>query len=234
MLTESLVLALFGGALGFVIASRGARAIVAANAWTIPRTIDIRPDARVAAFALGASLLTAVLFGLMPALAASRVDVHDHLNAGGRSGTEGGPPRRTRGALIVVETALAVVLLTGAALLMRTFWNLTHVDTGFRSANVLSLTIDMSADVMGGDRRNAYRREVMDRISALPGVLAVGGGTVIPLHGVGEYYPIAVPGEAEPVIPETQIVTGDYFRALGVPLVGGRLFTESGGPAGPS
>ncbi|MGH7128047.1 MAG: ADOP family duplicated permease, partial [Planctomycetaceae bacterium] len=227
LLTESITLALAGGALGFVLAFRGIDVIVALSAGSIPRWYEIQPDVRVAAFALAASILTGVLFGLLPSLSASRIDVHDSLNAGGRSGAEGGRPAHTRGLLIVAEMALAVVLLTGAGLFIRTFWNLTRVDTGFRAENVLSLSINMSADVMGGEQRNAYRREIIRRIENLRGVLAAGGSTMIPLHGVGEYYSFSLPEDVAPITPETHIVTGDYFRALGIPLLEGRLFTEA-------
>jgi predicted permease len=227
LLTESLALALIGGVLGFVLSFPAVDAIVALSASSIPRSHEIQPDLRVAGFALAASVLTGVLFGLLPSLAASRIDFHESLKAGGRIGGEGGRRQGTRGLLIVVEMALAVLLLTGAGLLSKTFWNLMRVETGFRAENVLTLNINMSADVMGGDRRNAYRREIIREIGNLPGVLSVGGSTIVPLHGVSEHYSFSLPTDPSPFNPETHIVTGDYFDALGIPLLEGRLFTEA-------
>jgi predicted permease len=226
-LAESCVLAAAGGALGFVLAYAGVDALVALSAWDIPRSHEIRPDLRVAGFALAVSILTGLLFGILPALAASRTNVRDSLAAGGRSGLEGGRTPVGRGPLIIVEIATAVVLLASAGLLLRTVWNLTRVDTGFRSENVLSLSISMTASVMGGDARNAYRREIMQRIGNLPGVLAVGGSKDVPLHGATESYALTTPDRTEPTYPATHIVTGDFFDALGIRLVEGRLFTES-------
>ena len=229
LLTESVALALVGGALGFLLAFGVVDAVVTLSAGSIPRSYEIRPDFRVAGFALAASVMTGVLFGLFPSITASRITIRDSLNAGGRSGAETGPRRGRRSLLVVLETALAVVLLTGAGLLIRTFWNLTRTDTGFRAENVLSLSLDMSADVMGGDRRNAYRREIIQRIENLPGVLAVGGSKDVPLHGVSEWYSFSLPGRSDvpAFAPETHIVTGDYFSALGIPLLEGRVFTDA-------
>jgi predicted permease len=229
LLTESVALALVGGALGFLLAFGVVDAVVTLSAGSIPRSYEIRPDVRVAGFALAASVMTGVVFGLLPSITASRIGIQDSLNASGRSGGEGGRRQGRRRLLVVLETALAVVLLTGAGLLIRTFWNLSRTDTGFRAENVLSLSLDMSADVMGGDGRNAYRREIIQRIENLPGVLAVGGSKDVPLHGVSEWYSFSLPGRPDvpAFAPETHIVTGDYFRALGIPLLEGRVFTDA-------
>ena len=229
LLTESIVLALVGGALGFLLAFRGVDAVVALSAWSIPRSHEIQPDLRVAGFALAVSVMTGVLFGMLPSLTASRTDLNDSLAAGGRDGGAEGRRPAGRGPLIVVEMALAVVLLTGAGLFIRTIWNLTRVDPGFRADNVLSLSISMSGDVMSGDDRNAYRREIIDRIGTLAGVVAVGGSKNVPLHGVDEYYQFSLPGrpDVSAINPATHIVTGGYFRALDIPLLAGRVFTEA-------
>jgi predicted permease len=226
-LTESVVLAVAGGALGFVLAYAGVDALVALSAWDIPRSHEIQPDLRVAGFALAVSVLTGMLFGILPALAASRTNVHDSLAAGGRSGMEGGRRPLGRGPLIVVELATAVVLLASAGLFLRTIWNLTRVDPGFRSDHVLSLSISMTASVMGGDARNAYRRQIVQRISSLPGVLAAGGSKDVLLRGATEYYPLTLPGRPEPIYPATHIVTGNFFDALSIRLVDGRVYTEA-------
>jgi predicted permease len=227
LLTESVVLALAGGAAGFALAYRGVDAVVALSGGSIPRWYEIQPDLRVAAFALALSVFTGVLFGLLPSLAAARADVGDSLNAGGRSGADGGWRQRKRGFLIALEVAMAVVLLTGSGLLIRTFWNLTRVDTGFRAENVLSLSLSMSGDVMSGAERNAYRREIIDRVANLPGVIAAGGSKDVPLHGTSEYYKVTLPAKSSETYPHTHIVSGNYFRALRVPLLDGRFFTNA-------
>lgn len=122
-----------------------------------------------------------------------------------------------------------MVLLTSAGLLIKSFWNLTHVDPGFRQENVLALSVSTPSEVMEGERRLAYRRELIARIGQLPGVLAVGGSKTLPLGGGGEPFSFSVPGrtDGDPITPESgaYIVTPGYFEALGVPLVEGRLFT---------
>lgn len=232
LFTESVALALVGGILGLVLAVWGVDALVALSAGTIPRSFEIQLDVRVIGFALGASVITGVLFGLLPSLAASRVDFHEALKEGGRGGTDGSRRRGARGLLVVAEMAVAVVLLTGAGLLIKSFWNLTRVDPGFRAENVLSLSISTPSEIIfDGDRRNAYRREILRRIENLPGVVAVGGSKTIPLQGGGEPYSFGVPGrtDALPITPESgaYIVTPGYFRALRIPLLQGRVFTAA-------
>ncbi|HEX2139631.1 MAG TPA: ABC transporter permease [Woeseiaceae bacterium] len=235
LLTESLVLALLGGALGLGLAYAGLDTLVALSADTIPRPDQVDLDLRVVAFALAASILTGVLFGLAPSLAASKPDLQDSLGEGGRSSSAGRRSRDMRGALVIAQTALAVVLLVGAGLLIRSFWNLTHVDPGFTGENVLSVSISTPSEVIfDDDRRSAYRREILSRVENLPGVIAVGGSKTVPLHGGGEGYAFTVPGRAEPVAPESGvlIVTPGYFRALGIPLLQGRDFSHADETAG--
>jgi putative ABC transport system permease protein len=228
VLAESLVLATLGGGLGFVLAISGVDLLVTLGAGSIPRSHVIQTDLRVAAFALAASVTTGVLFGLLPSLTASRANLHDDLRDAGRRGAAGTRPERNRGLLVGVEAALAVILLTGATLLTRSFWNLTRVDTGFAAENVLSVQVRTDGDVMSGEERNAYRRQMIRRIAELQGVLAVGGAKDLPLHGVTESYSFTLPERPDvPLGPQTLIVTGPYFEALGIPLLAGRYFTEA-------
>ena len=228
ILTESLVLATLAGGLGFLLAVRGVDLLVALGAGSIPRSHVIQADLRVAAFTLAASLATGVLFGLLPSLTASRVNLHDDLRDGGRRGASGTRRHAHRGLLVGVEAALAVILVTGATLLARSFWNLTRVDTGFTAENVLSVTVRTDGDVMSGEERNAYRREMIGRIEGLPGVVAVGGAKDLPLHGVTESYSFTLPGSPDSEVrPQTLIVTGRYFEALGIPLLAGRSFSAA-------
>jgi predicted permease len=230
LLTESLALALLGGALGLALAYAGLDALMSLSAGTIPRPEQIEVDLRVAAFALAASLATGVLFGLAPSLAVTKADVRDSLGDGSRGTTEGRRARGMRTALVVAQTALAVVLLAGAGLLVRSLWNLTHVDPGFAGENVLAVSISTPSEVIVDEqRRSAYRKEILERIASLPGVRAVGGSKTVPLHGGGEPYAFTVPGRPEPVTPDAGvlIVTPGYFRALGIPLLQGRDFTAT-------
>jgi len=226
VLTESVVLAVIGGALGLVLASWGVDALVALSAGTIPRPDDVQLDWRVVGYTLFASLFTGVAFGLIPSLTASHVNVREALDEGGRGGTEGRKRQGVRAVLVVAQVALAVVLLTGAGLLVRSFWNLTHVDPGFAGENVLTLDVSTSSEVMDSERRDAYRKDIISRLENLPGVIAVGASKTAPLRDGGESYAFEVPGRSEPVTPESGVfpVTTDYFEALGIPLLRGRVF----------
>lgn len=229
VLTESMTLALIGGACGLILAFWGVDALVALSAGTIPRPQEIELDGRVIGFTLAASMMTGVVFGLIPSIAASQVNVQDTLNEGGRGATEGRRRQGMRGLLVVAQIAFAVLLLAGAGLLIRSFWNLTHIDPGFAGENVLTLSISTPSEVLESERRNAYRGEIIRRIENLPGVIAVGGSKTVPLMGGGEPYAFSLPGRADPITPESGVypVTPDYFRALGIPLLQGRVLTSA-------
>jgi putative ABC transport system permease protein len=229
MLTESLVLALLGGALGLVMAGAGVRALIALSAGTIPRPEAVAIDGRVAAYALLLSVVTAILFGLVPALRTAREATAQTLRDGGRGGTE----RRgagMRAALVLAQTAAAMVLLVGAGLLVNSFWRLISVDPGFRSENVLLASFSIPTDRYDdGAKMNGYRNEIMRRVGEIPGVVAVGSAKTQPLRGGGEPYEFTLPGRSGPdatMVPAsgTLIVTGGYFTALQIPMVRGRAF----------
>ena len=228
MLTESVVLALAGGALGLGLAVFGVRALLALSAGTIPRPDAVGVDGRVALFALLLSLGTAVLFGLVPALRAARGSTSDTLRDGGRGGSErrGGT---TRAALVLAQTAAAMVLLVGAGLLVNSFYRLMNVDPGFRSENVLMASLDIIEKYETTAERNGYRDELIRRVGEIPGVVAVGASKTLPLRGGGDTYEYTLPGRSGPdavMAPAsgTMIVTASYFKALEIPLVRGRLF----------
>lgn len=232
LLTESLVLALLGGALGLALASSGVRALLALSAGTIPRPEEVGVDGRVAAFALLLSIATAVLFGLVPALRASRGATSETLRDGGRGGTQ----RRgtgTRAALVLAQTAAAMVLLVGAGLLVNSFWRLVKVDPGFRPENVLVASLEIPTDrYQTPAAMNAYRGELVRRVGEIPGVLAVGAAKTQPLRGGGEPYDFTIPGRSGPdatMTPAsgTLIVSPRYFESLGIPLLRGRAFVDN-------
>jgi len=229
-LAESFLLAAAGGLLGFGLALMGVDWLVALGAGDLPRADNIRPDARVAAFALAAVLGTAAMFGSWPAIRASRGEPGQALRAGGRGGSEGRERAAARNGIVVAETALAVVLLMGSGLMLKSLWRLASVDPGFRAENVLTMSVSPPEMEGGVAERIAYRNRIMQRVRQVPGVVAVGASKTLPLHGGGEQYTFLVkdrPGvEAKPDA-GLFMVTPDYFRALGIRLLRGRDFSES-------
>jgi predicted permease len=229
LLTESVLLAVAGGGIGLAAAHWGVDGLLALTGGRIPRADEIRPDAAVAAFAVGLSVLTGILFGILPARRSLDPEVVASLESGGRGASGAGA--EVRRSLVVAETVLAALLLTGAGLLAKSFWKLIHVPSGVRPEKVLALSITIPIWKYATDEReDAYRAEVLNRLRSLPGVLAAGGSKTMPLSGGGEAYRMRLP-DAEPTAvfqPEsgTVIVTPGYFAALGIPIVRGRDFTE--------
>ncbi len=231
-LAESVMLALAGGALGLLVARVAVLLVSRLGPASIPRLTEARLDGRVFLFALAVSAVTGILFGIVPALQGSRARVSAALMEGGRSGTAGRSARLLRSTLVVVEIALAMVVLIGAGLLMRGFVRLRAVDPGFHPDNVLTMRVPL-----GGGRNNAVERRVAffhqltDRVAALPGVISVGAVSVLPLTGLGDGSMFWIDGR--PVPPSerrplgiTRGITPGYFRAMGIPLLEGRLFDE--------
>ncbi len=231
LLTESLVLALLGGAAGVGLAAWALKLLVSAGPQGIPRLSEIGLDGVALAFALAISLATGVLFGLAPALQTSRTDLAAAIREGTR-GSRGRGGTRARGVLVVVETALAVVLLAGAGLLIRSFLELQHVDPGFRAKGVVTFNVDLPASRYSDEAKlRAVTAALLERMARLPGVSAAavtvygmpfaGGVNMLTFTVAGR--PAPEPGKA-PVL-RIAAVTPDYFRALGIPLVKGRGLT---------
>jgi predicted permease len=238
LLSESVLVALAGGAVGLLLTVWGIEAFRAVEpAWagsSLQRPEAVQMDGTVVAFGLVLSVVTGLAFGLLPALRASDLRLSPALSEGG-AGAGGRRRNRAGGLLVVAETALAVVLLVGALLLVRSFWRLVEEDPGFRSEGVLALSITTDSELFAAPaERDLYRRQVIDRIAALPGVTAVGGSKTMPLRGGGEPFSFEVPGRAEEagvVRPESGgfIVTPGYFGALGIEVLHGRDFTWEDG-----
>ncbi|HLY18446.1 MAG TPA: ABC transporter permease [Bryobacteraceae bacterium] len=231
LLTESALLAAIGGATGVLLA----RAILdAAPAWlpedTLPVTLRLAFDARVAAFAVLATLLTGLLFGLAPAWQASRIPLTDALRSAGRGLTGAGTGFRS--ALAVAEIALAVMLATGAGLLLRTVLALDHVDPGYHADGVLTMYVALPLKSYATpERALTFYRATEREIGSLPGVRSVGLGFSLPLDGweIGQGFTIvgAPPvGESQQPAAHYQIVNTKYFETLGIRLLRGRPFTE--------
>ena len=228
LIAESLVLALVAGALGMMLAFWGAEALVALAPFDVVRSAGIGIDGGVLAFTLVVSLATSVLFGLVPALHASKVDLTEAVKQG-RSVT-GGRTIRTRGLLVVSEIALAVVLMTAAGLLTKSLIALYNVDLGFRADNVLVMK---ATGVRSIRENNAYFTDVIARIGLLPEVVAVGATSIPPGElsnsGSGAYFIDRRP-ETRDRATEAQalytVVTSGAFAALGIPLKSGRDFDD--------
>ncbi len=228
LLTEGVLLAIIGGALGLLLAVWGTDLLLAVTPeQLIPRFNDISLDWRVLAFTLSASVFTGLLFGLAPAVQSTRVDVNAALKEGSGQGMSGAARSRSRNVLIVLEVALSLVLLIGSTLLARTFANLSGVDPGFDPRNVLTFQISPSGERYdtAAETDELYRNAV-ERISRLPGVEAVAATNILPLMG---QFNMAVALESRPDIStaiQYRIVTPDYFRVMKMAVRRGRAFTD--------
>jgi putative ABC transport system permease protein len=230
MLTESLLLAVVGGALGLLLAEWGVDLILAFGRDSIPRADEIGLDNRVLVFTLAVSALTGVIFGLAPALQSSRADMQEALREATRGATGG--RHRLRQALVVAEVALTLVLLIGAGLLIRSFYRLQEVNPGFVDEHALSFRASLPERKYPDERQwlNFYQ-QVTQKLRALPGVEVVSVTSRVPMTDndwqsgfrvVGQ--PPPPPGQGPSM--EITVAGPDYFRAMGIPLLRGRYFTE--------
>jgi putative ABC transport system permease protein len=232
-LTESVVLAVIGGACGILLSHWLVKVLVNFAPSDVPRIEAVGVDASAVGFTLVVTLLTAVAFGLAPALAASAVDLNESLKEGSAKVAGAGRGGRLRGALVVAEVAVTLVLLIGASLIVRSFLNLQQVPLGFDPRNVLTLQLSLQGQKYrdAGARRDFFQR-LLERLEARPGVVAAGAVLIRPLEGtVGWDMPFATAGQTldeanRNAVPNYEVITPDYFRAMGIPLVSGRDFTE--------
>jgi len=231
MMVESIFLALLGGALGILIAVWGVDLLLAAGPADLPRAREVRIDGAVLAFALGASLLSGILFGLLPALTTTQAKLHDALRGGSASAAL--HPRRLRRALVAADVALALVLVSGAALLLRSFGNVVKIDPGFRPYGAVALDVSLPGGFPDDDQRQRTTfRSVLQRLRELPGTTAAGGVDYAPLSGVPtdqsfEIEGRPVPAGAQPPDEENRTVTPGWFEAMGIPLLRGRTPQET-------
>src|SRR5499426_3259626 len=230
LLAEALLLALIAGGLGLLVAMVVVGALKTMNPANLPRLDELSVDGRVMAFGLLISLVTGVLFGLFPALQASRPDLNETLKEGARgSGGVGG--QRVRGALVIAEVALSVALLIGAGLLLRSFSKLQDVKLGFEPENLLSMRISLPRNSYPGDQEAwAYYTRLLSEVKALPGVQDAALTSLTPLGGGGTSGEVQIPGRAaapDGSMPSSgwRVVSPGYLRTLGIPLRG-RDFEE--------
>ncbi|HUQ85964.1 MAG TPA: ABC transporter permease [Vicinamibacterales bacterium] len=239
LITEAVLLGLIGGAIGLALAYVSTNALIAARPADLPRLDKIRLDGTVALFTLGAALATSLIFGLIPALQATNDHLLQGLQESGRSGGGGRRTHRLRAALVVAEMALAVVLLTGAGLMIRSFVALTNVDPGFQPGGAMALRVSFQGpQYSNGEAIRTRVNTLLDRLRALPGVTSVAASSTLPLSGAGSILDFAVQGAPPPppdVNQEIAVanVTPDYFKAIGAPLKRGRVFSDLDQPKSP-
>src|SRR4030095_16604059 len=240
LLTESLVLAVAGGLLGLALAWWGVQGLKAAAPPTLPRLDEVGLDPVALAFTSIAVVVTGFLFGIAPALRGSGYALQSTLAAGGRAGIGGGSGERLRAVLVVAQVALALVLLVGSGLLVRTFARLQQVDLGFDSGHVLTAQVVLpGVKYDTDDRVMGVFNSLRDRLTTTPGVSVAGFTSDVPLAGGYSYLSFAIrgqpaprPGENSPDAVST-VATTEYFSAMRIPLLSGRLFMPSDGPNAP-
>jgi putative ABC transport system permease protein len=236
LLTESALLAFLGGLFGLGLAYLGIRSIVIgvpqdiANSILGWKLIGLNPQAL--GFTLLVSLITGIVFGLIPAFHASKPDLNDSLKEGGRTGSEGGRRNFVRSALVVCEVAIAMVLLVAAGLLIRSFARLQNVNPGFNPENVLSMQLSLPRSKYAErNQLSAFYDQAIERVKALPGVQSAAFGTNLPMSGSNSNASFAVeglqvqPGESSPH-GDPHMVTADYFKTMQIQLLSGRYFDE--------
>jgi putative ABC transport system permease protein len=233
LLTESLLLSFLGGGMGLLVSVWLTKLLVSISPANTPRLEEIRPDACVFAFTLGLTVLTGFIFGLAPALQASRVDLNGGLKEGGRGGSGGLHNKRLRSLMMVSEIALSFMLLVGAGLLIRSFARLRDVSPGFTPQNVLTMRVALvPAKYAPGEPRAQLLRQTLERLNAIPGVQSSGAVLSLPLGGDTLNVGRAYIREGRPATPEESanasylVATPDYFRTLKIPLVTGRPFDD--------
>jgi len=240
MLTESVAVAVIGGMGGIAVAYVGVAAFPSFTPGNIPRLEGVAVDPRILAFAFLASLATGVLFGILPALQAARTDVNEMLKEGAATVTTGRRGRRTRGALVVAEVALALVLLVGAGLLFRSLLEMVRVDPGFETEQLVDLSLQLGPTFTDVDRV-AFANQLIERLEGLPGTQAAAAGWTLPfVYYRGRccwntsVYDRAQPEPEESLQSMAHPVTPGYFTMLGAPLRYGRDFVAADNRVEPS
>jgi putative ABC transport system permease protein len=232
MITESVLLALAGGALGTFLAAWGIKLLILVSGDNLPPTAQVKIDGTVLGFTLLVSLVTGVLFGLAPALRTMKLNLCDSLKEGGRNIGEGLQRNLTRSVLVVIESAVAIVLLVGAGLLIRSLVRLQNVSPGFDANNVVTMRINLPEEKYASpEKPRSFFEQLQTRINGLPGVESVGMISELPLSGQLNDMPYTVEGRP-PASPDQGFdddfrrVNTEYFRAMRIPLLRGRNFTE--------
>jgi predicted permease len=228
--TESVLLAMIGGVVGVVLALWGVESLKAIGSQTVPRLREVNIDLVVLGITVAICVGTGIIFGLAPGLASARPELTETLKEGGRSSTHGTRRNRLRNGLVIAEVALALVLLSGAALLIKSFAKLQNVNPGFNPRNALTFEISLPKIQYADDPSIVrFNKEAQRRIATLPGVQSAGFSTILPLAGTNSDWSFAIQGRpsndnSPSPDEEKRQVSPDYFRALQTPLIKGRLF----------
>nr|AUN37129.1 DUF214 protein [uncultured bacterium] len=230
LITESVMLALTGGALGLVITYWGTSLALKALPDALPRVNDIKVDINVLLFTLAASIITGIVFGLAPALQTSNPNLNETLKEGGRSGTSG--RQGLRGVLVVAEIAISLVLLVGSGLLIRSFIALNHVSAGFDDRNLLTFDISLSAKEFAEPQKvRQFFKDFREKVEALPGIQSAASTELLPLGGSDSENQFFVsnrpkPSPSELPLAMSYITSPGYLKAMNIPLQQGRFFEE--------
>ncbi|HYV05090.1 MAG TPA: ABC transporter permease, partial [Blastocatellia bacterium] len=233
LLTESVLLAAAGGALGLLLASYGLELLLKLEGGNLPRINEIGIDKGVLIFTSCVSLFSGILFGLAPGLQVSRTNLNESLKEGGRSATETRGRKRLRGLLVISQTAMALVLLAGAGLMIKSFVRLQQVNPGFKPEGLLTVQVSPPGTRYGeANKQIAFNRELLERVRALPGVESAGTSSDTPPQNVSDVdvFEVAgqpVPPDQNPPLAERIILSTDYFRTMGIPLMSGRDFERT-------
>jgi len=232
LLTESSLLAITGGVVGLALSILLTKLSIVISPADLARLDQVRLDARVLGFTVGVVGLVGLLFGLAPALQASKPDLNDVLKEGGRGSREGHGRNRVRAILVVSEIALSLLLLIGAGLLIKSFLVLRDVNAGFDPHNVLTMYIGLPGDRYKAEQQATFFRELTKRAGALPGVESAGAASALPLSGGGFLVGRSFIPEGRPLVPEESFQTeyfvqaGDYFQTMRIPVKAGRTFSD--------
>jgi putative ABC transport system permease protein len=228
LLTESLVLGIASGVAGIVVAAWGLRILKGLAETSFPRVTAASLDMTAVAFAVALSLITGLVFGLAPAWQAARLVTHNALKEGGRGSSSGARSQRLRRTLVIAEMAMSLMLLVGAGLLIRSFLQLQRTDPGFRPENVLTMRFSLPDETYGKpEMQRSFYRELLDRVSKLPGVGSAGGISILPLSGGGSSGTTTIdtqsvpPDERSPEC-DWRIVLPGYFESMGIKVLHGR------------
>jgi len=231
LLTESVLLSVVGGMIGLLLGYWGVKGLVGLNADRIPRANEITLDWRVMLFTFGVAILTGVLFGIVPAIQTAKADLHETLKEGGRSAAST-TKQWVRSALVVVEIAMALAVLVGAGLLVKSFLRVQQVNPGFNPQGLLTMHLSLPAfKYQDAPRRASFYKQLLNDIRALPGVQSAGAVSVLPLSGSGSSGSFRIEGRD---VPQGQSLphgarwaaTPEYFKTMGIPIVRGRYFEE--------
>jgi len=239
LLAESMILAVIGGLGGLLIGVWGAQGLVAMSPDRnpVPRLAQTRLDAQVLLFTFTLTILTALIFGLIPALQATRGSLNEALKEGGRTGGAGVRSRKLRSTLVVLETALSVVLLVGAGLMLRSFERLMKVNPGFDPEQTLAMRVPMPPTITDRAQQPRYYERLIERLQKLPGVNSAGLIAPLPLADVdanGTFAREGRPGPAgERQLVKFRVASPGYFRAMGIPVLKGRVFGDADGAESP-